>query len=679
MKWEALSAVVSLLGGGLGPSADPSQVAIFETYGAVLILNERLGGIEEGLGDLHKLIKDILPDTEKRLRQQSAREAEIDVLGGIEALRGKYMQMLSEIASGDAEGGRARFNEYVKAAHSDIDTKIDILILSSTFELQTAVMAVEVLQAVDFFRGLQWTAIQQNSARYLQKIESQAAKNLDADIEKKRTEADIVQSKISELIGADWWIEGGNRISAKRSFSYAPTFYGGPMNPPVYRLPYGVVHCWTVNVVETSDLTGSSYYTTLNPEQGMLHLPHPQVMGRKPFEFCGSKLRGAGRKSLWWYEAETVGADGKPSWKHLKRIGQPLQVYRDVKPMGDIYRTSRADTARLELLLEQLNILTYRHEIAVAYRKGLLASIEDLKTRTRETTEFSGFDLVKQLADLGTPAPSSIDEILFNAAVESGTLETEMFRANFAEVALAFDLRIAAGQARLDAALADYSKSASLMQIGHFVKLVSQLAATVEVIDASLSKSEGRLPSVKASPPAQLSTGRQTQSRTVTEETAAPLNRGITAVPYMGEKDYMRVVALIDKMSHLPVPGRDPLLVPGPVEFELLAAEAYAIMGGWRDQLVEKYGDELSYDGPNDPNLPVAEKIAEAIRENILDSGSVNPLALFLDITFTSTRVAEADMMGPQDFGALRADLDREASRIMDWRTRKHGVWRLMD
>lgn len=677
MKWEAFSAVVSLLGSGLGPSADPSQVAIFETYGAVLILNERLGGIEEGLGDLHELIKEIVPETEKLLRQQSAREAEIVVLSKIEALRGKYMQMLSEIASGDAEGGRARFYEHVKSAQSNFEEELNRLILSATFELQTAVMAVETLQAVDFFRGVQWTAIQASTADKLKRIESRISSHLDTDIEKKRAEADIVRAKINELIGAGWWEEGGNRINANRSFSYAPIPYQHFSEPGTIRLPYGVAHCWTVNVVETSKLTGLSYYTTQKPEQGMLYLPHPQDMGRTPFEFCGSKLRGAGRKAYWFYEAESVAADGKSTWKAFKIIGQPLQVNKDIKPMGDVYRASRADTARLQILMEQLNILTYRHEVAVAYRKGLFASIEDLKTRTRETTEFSGFDLVNQLADLGTTAPSSVDEMLFSAAVESGTLETELFRANFAEVALAFDMRIAAGQARLDVALEDYSRSptARLKQVGQFVKLISQLAATVEAIDASLSKSEGKLPAGETRQQAEP----QTQGQAAPTNPPGASDTAVAGVPFMGQQDFDRVAVLIDRMSHLPVPSEDPLLVTSPEEFELLAAEAYAIMGGWHNKLVQKYGAGLNFDGPDDPKLPVAEKITEAIRENLSDPGSVNPFALFVDIIFTPTQVGEADTTGPQAYGAMRADLDRQASRIMDWRTRKPGVWRLMD
>jgi hypothetical protein len=670
---------MSLLG-GLAPSTDPSQLAIFETYGAVLILNERLAGIETGLGELHEKIKDIVPETEKLLRQQTAREFEAEVLGKIRALQENYKKKLSAIASGDVEGAKERFNDHVRLGLSGFEADLNKFVANSTYELQSAVAAVEILQAINFFRGEDWERIQETTDRYLGDIESRISKQLDKDIEKKRLEADQGRANINELIGEDWWVNGGNRIDLDKSFSYSSSSY--PYGQ--FTLPYGAVHCWTVNVVDVSAITGSSYYATQNPEQSLLFLPHPQEMGSKPFDFCGTKMRRKETKPYWVYAAETADADGKSTWRDLKRIGEPMPP-RDQRSIGNRYRTSRDTTARLQLLLDQLNILTYRHEVAVAYRNGLVASIGELRTRTENATEFSGFDLVKELADLAPSEPSPVDKKLFEAELDLGTLETELFRANFAEAGLAFDRRIAAGQARLDDALAAYNNSPTtrLKQVGQLVSLISQLAATVEAIDASISASDGRLQPDETSKRAQREAGvasaGQSRSMQAAAQAAGSPERGFAMVPGMSQNDFDRVTALIERMSHLPVPGKDPLEVSGPIEFELLAAEAYTIMGGWHDNLVNEYGDSLNYDSPSDSNLPLAEKIVDAFRDNAISPGSVNPLLLFAEVLFTSVPMGDQDTTGPRAYSALRKDLDREASRIMDWRTREPGVWRLID
>lgn len=570
---------------GIGSDApDPSRVAMFETYQAVLVLNERVDELGKLLVEVRKDQIDLPNLIDDGNRASEARVAERKIVSYMDAILGSHLQMLDNVAAGqDYNAAASRFNAELVRHNINFDTELGVLIRAAIYELPTALAAIEMAMAIDAADGSAPQAVKNRALASIADVEVRLATAIAPELERYGGRVDALKAELNGVIGEDWWTDGGRRVD--RELSY-------------YDLYSTLIYCWEINTIEVGGALGQEYYDLPADQPLWYTIKNFEAIAEEDRVFCGERFKSGG------YRGRPEPVDFVRSRNWAFKASDTAVTHIGWHTEGHQRRTEARD------IIDRLNVAILGYDIVVGYQKALTEGIERLRSKVlvgdvQATRDY--LTELTELAALGALEASVAAGELARQEQLAAELAKATLERNWAQASLAASRRVDDGVARLRSALSDYEQSAdsglakvvtvlTLMQqfldaaeaVDEIVTAVGAGAAVVEVsngIDAEVASDglEVAAPEGEREPAAVGEAGSDTEAGSSVAPIVGPINlRDIDRAFIAANPDFrsgdpktdLRIV--LTRLETVALPTTDPLTTEV-TELEKLIAEGLAL------------------------------------------------------------------------------------------------------
>lgn len=449
---------------GIGSDApDPSRVAIFETYQAVLVLNERVDEISKLLVEVRMDQIDLPTQIDRNIRTGEARVAERMLISYMDAIFSSHLQMLDNIAAGqDYEIVSNRFSAELVRHNIDFDTNLGVLIRAATYELPTVLAAIEMAQVIDAADGSAAQAVKNSALASIAAVEARLAAALSPELELYRGQVEALKAELDAVVGEGWWTDGGRRVD--RELSY-------------YDLFSTQIYCWDINTIEVDGALGQEYYDLPLDQPIWYTIKNIEAIAEEDRVFCGERFKSGGYRG-WPEPTDFVRVSKKWAFKASDTAATHIKWHTE--------GYQRRKEARA--IIDRLNVATLGYDIVLSYQQAVTEGIERLRAKVLAGDIGTTRDYLTELTELaalGAPEASTAARQLAEQQQLSADVAKANLSRNWTQASIAASRRIDDGVARLRTALADYEQATNseLAKVVTILTLMQQFLNAAEAVD----------------------------------------------------------------------------------------------------------------------------------------------------------------------------------------------------
>ncbi|QDC11289.1 hypothetical protein FHY55_19530 [Oceanicola sp. D3] len=461
-------------------SADPSRVAIFETYRGVISMNARMGEAEKVLLAVHQDVSNIPATLREALHDQEARKATSALRAVAEGQLTAYERYIDNIGSDELSLDRAH-----EIYSEDLERRFDRLEEAIIQVIDTAPLALdEVLAGIAM--EIYFLRREGNSSEAIKSTIDARFERLNEAVENSLNP--MVAEANAQLMSARSAVEADTNLSDWTA-SGPLVFY-----PASFRISWSsqalFVSCVHVTQTELDADRGLYLLEMLSPfplyETFSATQQVGDSVGQHSFATCGttfSAKTSEGARGSLYPVSTSVAVEGR----RIDFVETHPQAPDGFVRFNVVHDERSKRVANLNTLLEQANLATTRYAILVEYRDNLLAAMSETQRNleqyaTLAVTEELDKSFLAEIEHLGTAlGESSRDGRIFEIGRQEAALEDAILRRQLVEAAMAADRQIAAGQARFQAEI-EASQSNDNALLRNFLK---QIGLGVRVFKAA--------------------------------------------------------------------------------------------------------------------------------------------------------------------------------------------------
>jgi hypothetical protein len=479
---EFLTALATISKSGLAllatmeSSADPSRVAVFETYRGVLAMNARMGQAEKVLLAVHEDVSNIPATLREALLDQEARTATTALRNVTEGQLSAYERYVDNIGSDELSLDRSYeiYSEDLKRRFDRLEAAIFQVIDNAPLALDEVLAGVAM--EIYFLRT------EGNSFDAIENSIEDRFKRLNAAIENRLNP--LVSLSNDQMLAARTAIQADTNLSDWTKDNLLVLY------PASFQSSWGwnnlYVACLKLHRTEL-DANRALYLSELSADFPLYEIfPGEQlniaVAGTTTLNTCGTSAvsqmienRSSSRTAPNKLSIEGITID----WIYT----HPSQG----KAFGLVYNDRSAQFASFVSAVEAVNLATIRYSILVEYRDNLLVAMSETRSNLEQFAKLPASEELDQsflaeIEHLGTALGEiDRDSRIFDVGRQEAALNSDVLRRQLVEAAMAADRQIAAGQARFEAEIeASQSNDSPLLR-----NLLKQIGLGVRVFKAT--------------------------------------------------------------------------------------------------------------------------------------------------------------------------------------------------
>lgn len=645
---------------GSGSSSNPTNSVIFETYDAVLVINKRLGDIEDGLSSIHYAVTELSKSFDDKLEVQTEKQYVERLMVALSHQETAYRAFLADLLSSDRSAGEISATYY-----GELKREMTGLRAATTRVSQFAPLSLDVAltaTAIELYVYRQLPNEVNNPRTWAEEriddIRTTANGELAERIETARVQMEAEKAAVAQLISFsdEDWATGTEAIILKGSYHTRWQKFANFNCLPLRR----------TMAYEPSNLRLIEPAT--DEPFGIVRFGEPdQIAGPA----CGSELSVKDGRIL--IDSTKVTTIGGPSVSQNDVLGNVKNVL--VSPSGWIpVRTFVVDSFNQKLhenavqrnsnwdalteastAINRLNIATARYALLLQYRDDVLAGATaleaklDVLTATQDTGSIDEL-FANELSDISRLNSAEMYATLNKRSDELLEDAHRRFVEEIAEAGVAADDQIAAGFARVQAAIERHENRRD----SNIATTLKKVSAVLEIIKATQSINDAiATSSQKASLGETITLAANPQGR---EDGAAQPDQ--EAQPQRPDQRWDEVRGLLDELKEAGLPTGNPNW-KGLTRQEEIAGQLSDILVAWgptqADELYDRYQAQRE--------TSQEDLVSAAMDLNLFEAGKI-----VLREALVPTMIAPQELGSIQEKHRFQAEAEPWLEAIRSWR-----------
>lgn len=629
------STLVGMSSGG----SDPSRVAAFETYEAILAINHRIAGVENGLITIHDAVVDLSGQIGDALDVQTNQEAVERLEVSLSHQVTLYDAYLANVRDGSKpdEETLSAYHEELSRELNDFRRTLTDVINTAPFSLDVALSATAI--EMHMHRRVNNSAnnpkvwAQSRIAGIRSMVSGELADRIAA------AEARMLEDRVATglLVAIEDWATSTEALVPAGSFYTNWGHYGSFLC--LTFLPEEIYRQDSIRLLNIAGTAPSSVIITQFPV-------------REGARVCGSQVIGSSSV----FDLKIGDADlpfFSPSGNQLNNALNRIEpAYRDAL-----------------LSLERANLSAARFAVLSQYRDDIVAAVDAFEISLLQMASVDSAALerafAQELSDLSRYSDRNLIAAFKGMEAQLREIEKVRFANQMTEAALAADRRIGASIARYQAVVRSYEDNRRGREIASALK---RIVMGAEIMNAVIEFSEvvpvetAKEMVVELAEPQPEASGTGPPHETAAQ-TATPLGlvRGpsTTSAPPAFEARWQKARRLIDEISELGIPRGDPRVMPLQPQ-ERLAEELGQVLLEWGPTEADKMYDDY---------MDSRDEAAGDVVTSLLTGDVGSAARLILVEALAPSMTGDSTLDSIKERNSLQREAAPLLATIRDWRT----------